>query len=407
MGVAYGTATEHDIFQEENVRISRALRQLLDKADRPSDLRGTAEAIFSAGLAFVQAPDGHGGLGVHASHQRAIDESLEKAGLTVPDRAGIGFGMAVPTLLAHGREDQWGRFLRPLFLGDESWCQLFSEPTAGSDIAGLATRADRYDDHWVVNGQKLWTSNAHVARWGLLVARTDPDAPKHRGLTYFVCDMHAPGVEVRRLRQMTGAAEFNEVFFSDVVIPDSMRLGEVGQGWGIALTTLENERANIGSRSDNRAKDSITHLLRLWRERAPDHRVLTDRVIACWCRSEANGWLKTRLAQERGSGGKAARAALGKLAFGETVKEAHELCMDLLAAEGMTYPAGADGYGSWAVEDFDQYADPRVGFLRSRGNSIGGGTAEILRNVIAERVLGLPPEPRLDKTVPWRDVPRN
>lgn len=205
-------------------------------------------ARFDAGLAWVHYPQGLGGLGAPRALQGVVDAEL--AAVAAPDneprRIGIGLGMAAPTVLRYGTEEQKARFLRPLWTGEEVWCQLFSEPGAGSDLAGLRTRAVRDGDGWIVTGQKVWTSNAHNARWAILIARTDPDVPKHQGITYFVCDMTAPGVEVRPLRQITGEAEFNEVFLTDVRIPDAHRLGEVGDGWRVAQTTLMNERVAIG-----------------------------------------------------------------------------------------------------------------------------------------------------------------
>ena len=203
---------------------------------------------YDLGLAWVHFPEGYGGLGLspEAAEARQRDAAGAPGARRRTLRNPIGHGMGAPTVVTHGSDEQKRRYLRPLFTGEEIWCQLFSEPGAGSDVAGLATRAVRDGDEWVVNGQKVWTTLAHVARCGMLVARTDPDAPKHKGLTYFVVDMHAPGVEVRPLHQITGEAEFNEVYFTDVRIPDAERLGEVGEGWRVSLTTLMNERVAIG-----------------------------------------------------------------------------------------------------------------------------------------------------------------
>ena len=205
-------------------------------------------ARFDAGLAWVHYPPGLGGLGAPRSLQAIADAELAAAGApdNNPRRIGIGLGMAAPTILAFGTPEQQHRWLRPLWTGEQVWCQLFSEPGAGSDLAGLATRAERAGDGWRVSGQKVWTSMAHQARWAILVARTDPDVPKHAGLSYFALDMTAPGVEVRPLRQLTGEAEFNEVFLADAPIPDTDRIGAVGEGWRVATATLMNERVAIG-----------------------------------------------------------------------------------------------------------------------------------------------------------------
>ena len=203
-------------------------------------------ARFDAGLAWVHWPVGLGGLGVRPQLQRLVETRIKEAGGPAPDPAGFFMNLAGPTILTHGSDAQKARFLRPMYAGEERWCQLFSEPGAGSDFAGLGTRAVRDGDEWVVNGQKVWNSGAHLARWGMLVARTDPQQPKHLGLTYFIVDMRSPGVEVRPLRQMTGSAEFNEVYLTDVRIPDANRMGGIGDGWRVSLTTLMNERVLIG-----------------------------------------------------------------------------------------------------------------------------------------------------------------
>ncbi len=216
-------------------------------------------ARFDAGLAWVHYPAGLGGQGLPRSLQSVVDRAFEAAGAPSnhPERNGIGLGMAAPTILAHGTAEQKERWLRPLWTGEEIWCQLFSEPGAGSDLAGLGTRAVLDGDEWTVNGQKVWTSSAHMAKRALLVARTNPDLPKHEGLTYFALDMKQPGVEVRPLRQITGEAEFNEVFMTDAKISDADRIGEVGQGWTVSMATLMNERVSIGRWHDRLGRPGL------------------------------------------------------------------------------------------------------------------------------------------------------
>ncbi|MFG2304440.1 acyl-CoA dehydrogenase family protein [Actinacidiphila glaucinigra] len=363
-------------------------------------------ARFDAGLAWVHYPQGLGGLGAPRALQGVVDAELTAAGApdNEPRRIGIGLGMAAPTVLRYGTEEQKARFLRPLWTGEEVWCQLFSEPGAGSDLAGLRTRAVRDGDGWIVTGQKVWTSNAHNARWAILIARTDPDVPKHQGITYFVCDMTAPGVEVRPLRQITGEAEFNEVFLTDVRIPDAHRLGEVGDGWRVAQTTLMNERVAIGGTALPREGGMIGTVAATWRER-PDLRTpdLHDRLLRMWVEAEVTRLTGERLRQQLVVGAPGPEGSGMKLAFASLNQRISGLEVELLGEEGLRY-------GDWTMtrpQIVDFYGrDAGYRYLRAKGNSIEGGTSEILRNIISERVLGLPSEPRTDKDVPWKDLPR-
>ena len=363
-------------------------------------------ARFDAGLAWVHYPVGLGGLGAPLALQAAVDRAFAAAGAPTndPRRIGIGLGMAAPTILRHGTPAQHGRFLRPLWTGEEVWCQLFSEPGAGSDLAALGTRAVRDGDGWVVTGQKVWTSGAHFARWAILVTRTDPDVPKHRGMTYFVCDMTAPGVDVRPLRQLTGDAEFNEVFLTDVRIPDTDRLGDVGDGWRVAQTTLMNERVSIGGGAQPREGGMIGVVAQAWRTR-PELRTpaLHDTLLRLWVTAEAVRLTGERLRQQLIAGQPGPEGSGSKLAFATLNQQLTGLELELLGADGLRHDR-------WAMvrESMVDFAgrSPTYRYLRAKGNSIEGGTSEILRNIIAERVLGLPPEPRTDKDVAWKDLPR-
>jgi alkylation response protein AidB-like acyl-CoA dehydrogenase len=367
-------------------------------------------ARFDAGLAAVHYPAGHGGLGLPRSLQPAAEEEFARARAPRLDdlRNVIGLGMAAPTLIAFGSDEQQDRWLKPLWLGDEIWCQLFSEPGAGSDLASLATRAVPDGDNWVVSGQKVWTSLAHQARWALLLARTDPNVPKHAGLTYFVLDMHQPGVEVRPLRQLTGEAEFNEVFITDAIIPDANRLGEVGAGWRVANATLMNERFAIGgSRSAPREEGTIGFAATAWRQH-PERRTheLHQRLLRLWAEAEVARLASERFRQQLAAGGPGPEGSALKLNYARLNQEISGFEIELAGAEGLTYDdwamrrTGSEGRGS-----SDYGRGPAFRYLRSKGNSIEGGTSEILRNIIAERVLGLPAEPRTDTAVPWKDLP--
>ncbi|AXL87324.1 acyl-CoA dehydrogenase [Streptomyces sp. CB09001] len=363
-------------------------------------------ARFDAGLAWVHYPQGLGGLGAPRALQAVVDAELAAEGApdNDPRRIGIGLGMAAPTILQYGTEEQKRRLLRPLWTGEEVWCQLFSEPGAGSDLAALGTRALRDGADWVVSGQKVWTSSAHLARWAILIARTDPDVPKHRGITYFVCDMTDPGVEVRPLRQITGEAEFNEVFLTDVRIPDSRRLGEIGDGWRVAQTTLNNERVAIGGTPIPREGGLIGKIAETWRER-PELRThdLHQRLLALWVEAEVARLTGVRLRQQLAAGQPGPEGAGMKLNFARLNQEISGLEVELLGAEGLLYD-------DWTMRrpelvDFTG-RDAGYRYLRSKGNSIEGGTSEVLLNIVAERVLGLPAEPRTDKDVAWKDLAR-
>ncbi|MFF4777846.1 acyl-CoA dehydrogenase family protein [Microtetraspora fusca] len=373
-------------------------------ANDPSatDRMGFLRARFDAGLAWVHFPEGLGGLGAPRELQAAVESELRGTPDNRPGRIGIGLGMAAPTILAFGTDEQKRRFLRPLWTGEEVWCQLFSEPGAGSDLASLATRAVRDGDEWVVDGQKVWTSVAHTARWAILVARTDPDVPKHRGLTYFVCDMRAPGVEVRPLRQITGEAEFNEVFLTGVRLPDSLRLGEVGDGWRVAQATLMNERVAIGGASGRRTM--IDAVCETWRSR-PELRThdLHQRLLRLWVEAEVLRLTGARLREQLAAGRPGPEGSGMKLSFARLHQELSGLEVELLGEDGLAY----DDWTFRRPETVD-FVGREAGYryLRAKGNSIEGGTSEILRNVIAERVLGLPSEPRADKDIPWKDLPR-
>ncbi|MDQ0603600.1 alkylation response protein AidB-like acyl-CoA dehydrogenase [Streptomyces canus] len=365
------------------------------------------KARFDAGLAWVHYPEGLGGLGAARSLQAVVDAELEAAGApdNDPRRNGIGLGMAAPTILKYGTDEQKQRFLRPLWTGEEVWCQLFSEPGAGSDLAGLGTRAvHESGGEWVVNGQKVWTSSAHNARWAILIARTDPDVPKHAGITYFLCDMTDPGVDVRPLRQITGEAEFNEVFLTDVRIPDSRRLGEIGDGWRVAQTTLNNERVAIGGMRLPREGGMIGPVSRTWRER-PELRThdLHQRLLKLWVEAEVARLTGERLRQQLALGQPGPEGAGMKLAFARLNQEISGLEVELRGEEGLLY----DDWTMRRPEMVDFVGrDAGYRYLRSKGNSIEGGTSEVLLNIVAERVLGLPSEPRTDKDVAWKDLSR-
>jgi alkylation response protein AidB-like acyl-CoA dehydrogenase len=394
--------------------VKERLTQLLDEVDPKAvsmeELRGRQ---YDLGLAWVHFPDGWGGLGLAPTHQRTIDAALREAGAQSADsRHFFGLTMAGPTVVTHGSDELRQRLLRRMFTGEDAWCQLFSEPGAGSDLAGLACKAVRDGDEWVITGQKVWNTLAHIADRGMLVARTDPNAPKHKGMTYFALDMHAPGVEVRPLRQITGEAEFNEVYLTEVRVPDADRIGDVGEGWRVAMTTLSNERTTIGGGGGGvpaRGSGAIAEAVRIWNEEAgPATKtpVMRDELLKLWVRAEVLRMTNIRAGQNRKAGNPGPEGSIAKLEFAKVNMDIYEFCVDLLGAAGLV---GYD-FEMRRAENLGLTGPPgssRKMFLRARANSIEGGTSEIQRNIIGERVLAPPGEPRTDKDVPWIDVPRS
>jgi alkylation response protein AidB-like acyl-CoA dehydrogenase len=389
----------------DEAAVIEKIDELLAKHDpKTADPVEFLGAQFDAGLAWVHFPEGNGGLGASPKLQKVINERLMAAGAPQAYyRNPIGHGMSAPTIVVHGSEEQKQRYLRPLFTGEEIWCQLFSEPGAGSDVAGLSSKAVRDGDEWIVNGQKVWTTLAHVSRFGTLVVRTDPEAPKHKGLTHFVVDMKAPGVEVRPLRQMTGDAEFNEVYFTDVRIPDSERLDAVGEGWRVALTTLMNERVSIGGSIPPKGSGPISEAVKLWKSKGLTDKARKDKLMKLWAQAEVNRLTNIRAGVARKVGTPGPEGSVGKLSFAETNKAIYEYVMELMGADGMLYGTYEIERSAGAMNS----ATLQQAFLRARANSIEGGTSEVMRNILGERVLGLPGDIRVDKDLPWSKVPRS
>jgi len=394
----------------ETQKVSTAVDALLAQHD-PQQIDDIAfrGARFDAGLAWVHFAEGDGGLGVRPALNRLVERRLKEAGALPTHPSTFFMALAGPTIATHADDDVKERFLRPMFTGEEKWCQLFSEPGAGSDFAGLGCRAERDGDEWIVNGQKVWNTLAHIADFGMLVTRTDPEAPKHKGMTYFALDMRSEGVEVRPLRQITGEAEFNEVYMTDVRVPDAHRVGAVGEGWRASLTTLMNERNAIGGGGGGAPKRgaAANDAVEVWQQMDESRKdaATKDRLMQYWVEAEVGRLTNMRASQNAKSGNPGPEMSIAKLAFSELNKGLYDFCMNLLGADALieydytfrrpeeSVAGGGNGL--------------RYGFLRVRANSIEGGTSEIMRNILGEQVLGLPGEPRVDKVVPWNEVPRN
>ena len=391
--------------------VNRRLEELIDFRTDGQDLQGFWGKQFDLGLAWVQFPEGSGGLGLNPKYQMIITERLRSEGISQQNRIAniLGVGMGAPTIIEYGTPEQIQKYLKPMFTAEEIWCQLFSEPGSGSDLASLSTKAVDDGDGYIVNGQKVWTTLGHLAKWGLLVTRTDPNAPKHRGLTFFIVDMESAGVEVRPLRQITGEAEFNEVYFTDTKIPKENILGGLGEGWRVSLATLMNERVAIGGNVRERGSGAPGHLVQIWKDKDLKDPIQKDKLIELWIQQEAVRLTNIRASELREKGTPGPEGSTSKLYEAEINKASYEFGMELLGNDGLLFPRG---YSLTQPElNFDNdtfgFTDTQSLFLRSRANSIEGGTSEIMRNIIAERVLGLPGEQKLDKDKPWKDIPRS
>jgi len=387
------------------------ISELIKFRKETDDLKEFWGKQFDLGLAWIQFPEGSGGLGINPKYQLLVIEELRKAGISQQNRIAniLGIGMGAPTIIEFGTQEQIQKYLRPMFTAEEIWCQLFSEPGSGSDLASLSTRAVDDGDSYILNGQKVWTTLGHLAKWGLVVTRTDPDVPKHRGLTFFVVDMEGEGVEVRPLRQITGEAEFNEIYFTDARVPKENLLGEVGDGWRVSLTILMNERVAIGGNVRERGEGAPGHLVQLWKDRDLADAVQRDKLLELWIEQEAVRLTNIRAAESREKGTPGPEGSTSKLYEAEINKSSYEFGMELLGDEALLFPRGYDLTQpelNLENENFG-FTDTQSLFLRSRANSIEGGTSEIMRNIIAERVLGLPSEPKLDKDKAWKDIPRS
>jgi alkylation response protein AidB-like acyl-CoA dehydrogenase len=392
-------ARVHELLVEE------LLEELFEKC--PPESHSPEEFLgmqYDLGLAWVHFPEGFGGLGASPKLQSTINAAISKRrGPSPYGRNPIGYGMCAPTVVTHGTDEQKRRYLRPLFTGEEIWCQLFSEPGAGSDVAGLSMRAINDGDEWVLNGQKVWTTLAHTSRFGIIIARTDPDAVKHKGMTMFVIDMHDPGVDVRPLVQITGEAEFNEVYVTDVRIADSERLGDVGEGWHVSLTTLMNERVSIGGQVSPRGSGMIGMAVNLWQQGDHSDTVARDELARLWVDAECLRLTNIRASAGRKKGVPGPEGSTGKLALALINQRIANWIMNHRGMASTLY----SGYTFERPKIALDLSSPTKAFLRVQANSIEGGTTNIMRNIIGERVLGLPGEPRVDRDVPWSQVARN
>jgi alkylation response protein AidB-like acyl-CoA dehydrogenase len=368
--------------------------------DRLAAAKSFQKKKQEAGFAAITLPRQYGGRGGSAIEQLIyLQEEANYENFEVVETFGVGLGMCIPTILQHGSAEHRERYVAAAIRGDEIWCQLFSEPAGGSDVAAARTSARRAGDDWVIDGQKIWTSGAHFSDFGIITTRTDPNAPKHRGMTVFIVDMRAAGVEVRPIRQMSNDSDFNEVFFNGVRIPDSSRLGQVNDGWNVALSTLMHERAGIGGRSRDLGWRT---LLRLASARtldgvsaSTDWRI-AEKIVDAWLIEFGAQLLSARgqTALSRGQSPGPEQSIL-KMLKAPLLQQNAYIAMEILGESGLlTHKALGD-----------EWREIEKAWTFGAGIRIAGGSDEILRNIVAERVLGLPPDIRIDKTVPFSEVP--
>jgi alkylation response protein AidB-like acyl-CoA dehydrogenase len=375
---------------------------LFDEKTREQEQAELAEAKawrakrFDAGLGFITGPEEFGGRELPNSYERIYTGLESRYEVPTGGFFGIGLGMVAPTIIAHATQEVKDAYVRKMYRGDLVGCQLFSEPGAGSDLASLQMRAERDGDEWVLNGQKVWTSGAQYSDIGEVICRTDPDQPKHKGLTGFVVDMHAPGVEVRPLRQMTGGASFNEVFFTDVRVPDSHRLGDVNQGWTVALTTLMNERASIGAGGAGGGSDLANgkRLAEMMRHFGKwEDPVYRDELMKVYVGYQVAKYTNQRAMDKIRSGQlPGPEMSIAKISLTENMKATAQLITRILG------PHITADTGEWGTFAWNQFV------LGVPGMRVAGGTDEVLRNIVGERVLGLPKDPGIDSKTPFRDL---
>ena len=380
---------------------------------RRADYEAWYPVFGASGLVVPTWPVEYGGLDLTPDVARRVDEILRPYNLGRLNP--LGLNLAAPALFAHGSEEQRLRFLPPIVRNEEVWCQLFSEPGSGSDLASLATRAERDGDEWVVTGQKVWTTWAHLASHAVLLARTDPDVPKRAGITYFLIQLDQPGVDVRPLRHIGGEVDFNEVFLDGARVPDAHRVGAVGDGWKVANATLSGERQMVSGsgsggvdRIGGSGADALVRLARrLSAEGRPggwDDPVRRDAVVRLWAEERTREWTNQRVrAQMRAGRSPGPESSIGKVHQGGLNQRIQELAVDMMGAAALAWPDGSSGEAGWAASLPYEVR----GMLRSRANTIEGGTTEVNKNILGERVLGLPREPDPWQSAPWREVPRS
>jgi alkylation response protein AidB-like acyl-CoA dehydrogenase len=383
-----------------------AVREVRTRAD----YKAWYPTFGRSGLVAATWPKEYGGLGLAPALARRADELLRPFNLGRLNP--LGLNLAAPALFAHGTEAQRLRYLPPIVRNQEVWCQLFSEPGAGSDLASLATRAVRAGDEWVIDGQKVWTTWAHLSDWAVLLARTDVDVPKRKGLTYFLINLHQPGVDIRPLRHLGGEVDFNEVFLDGARVPDSCRVGDVGAGWLVANATLSGERQMVsgaGSGGVDRIGGSgVGSLIRLAQQRsargAPggwDDPVRRDGIMRLYCEERVREWTNLRVrGQLRAGKSPGPESSVGKVHQGELNQRIQLAATDVLGLSATAWQSGESAYGPSLPYEVR-------GMLRSRANTIEGGTTEVNKNILGERVLGLPREPDQYSALPWKDVPRS